>query len=56
MRTYIIKELRKNEKGETFEVETKMECPSLKALIQTLETKPNIVWGNNYAIKEEKHT
>jgi len=55
-KTFLITELRKNEQGQPFEVQTKIECISLDALIRYLKENPKILWNGNCAIKEDGKT
>jgi hypothetical protein len=50
-KTFIITELRENEKGEKFEVETKIQCDSLKALIDYLAENKHVTWGGKLGIR-----
>ena len=56
MKTFLITELRENEKGETFEVKTKIACHSLYDLIHYLKANPKILWNGQGAIKEDGKT
>lgn len=52
-KTFIVKEVRKNEKGQEFVVESKISAESQKALLKFLkEHKPNLLWDGTCAIKE----
>lgn len=53
MKTFIIKEVRKNEKDEAFEVRTKMQFESLEHLIKHLKTASNTLYNGCCAIQEE---
>lgn len=55
MKTFIIKELRRNEKGEAFEVKTKVQFRSIGDAIKYLEDNPVTLWNGKYAIEEEGH-
>ncbi len=54
MKTFVINELRHNEKGEAFEVKTKVECASIEALIKYLQSNPKILWNGKYAVQQDK--
>jgi hypothetical protein len=54
MKTFEISELRHNEKGEAFEVKTKIACKSMAALIKYLQNNPKILWNGRYAAKEDR--
>ena len=53
-KTFLFKEMRQNERGEYFEVETKIQSESLSALIRYLKSNPKIIWKKNFTIKEIK--
>ena len=53
MKTFIIKEVRTNEKNEAFEVRTKMRFESIEALIRHLKASSNTLWDGCCAIQEE---
>ena len=54
MKTFIINEVRFNEKNEAFEVETKVQFESIDVLLRYLRDNPKTLWNGKYAIKEEK--
>lgn len=53
MKTFIITELRENNKGEKFEVTTKIECKSLAGLVEYLKNNPRVLWNGKGWIKED---
>jgi hypothetical protein len=53
VKTFIIREVRKDEKAETFEVTTKYQFASIEALIHHLEANNNTLWSGEYAIEGE---
>ncbi len=53
MKTFLIKEIRENEKGEQFVVESKIQARSLAELIASLKKYDiNPLWDNNYRVTE----
>ncbi len=53
MRTFIITEVRENEKGQAFEVKSKVQFQSLERLLEHLKGNKNLLWGGNYKIRED---
>lgn len=54
-KTFIVKELRTNEKGEQFVVESKISAESQASLLKFLKNhKPNLLWDGKCAIREDK--
>lgn len=49
----MITEVRENEKGEAFEVKTKIETESLASLIEYLRNNPRILWKGKGFIEED---
>lgn len=49
----MITELRENEKGEVFEVKTKIETQSLANLIEYLSNNPRTLWNGKGLIEED---
>ena len=56
MRTFLIREVRQNEKAETFEVITKVRFASLAALIRYLEANNNTLWNGTATLEGEGKT
>jgi len=56
VRTFIINEVRFNEKGEAFEVRSKMQFASIDILLRHLRDNPRTLWNGEFAIQEEGTT
>lgn len=56
MKTFLIKEIRENEKGEQFVVETRIQSSSLTELIASMKKYSiNPFWDTGYRITEVKN-
>jgi hypothetical protein len=54
MKTFIINEVRFNEKDEAFEVKTKMQFESIDLLLRYLNDNTRILWNGTCAIQDEE--